>query len=160
MLLRQADGRGLRLHVDAGGVRPLVVDGGDAHDVLRRDLAHGAGGVRQLRAAEDAVADGVDAGDARLHLVVYDDAAAVVFNLPGVEVQALRVRAAADGDEQVVDQLGGIAAAARPYVGHADGKARQQGKKTRARAVSLPTHMALSHPYAAASAPPLTGQVD
>ena len=111
LLLRQADGRGLRLHIDAGGVRFLVVDGGDAHDVLRRDLAHGAGGVRQLRAAEDAVADGVDAGDARLHLVVYDDAAAVVFNLPGVEVQALRVRAAADGDEHLLGlEADGLAA--------------------------------------------------
>ena len=57
LLLRQADGSGLRLDVDAGGIRALIVDRRDPHDVLRRDLAHRRRGVRKLGVTEHAVAE-------------------------------------------------------------------------------------------------------
>ena len=73
-----------------------------AADVLRRHLAHGAGGVGQLGVAHDTVADGIHAGDAGLHLVVDDDAALVVLQPGGVQVQAGGVGLPADGNQYLL----------------------------------------------------------
>ena len=52
LLLGQAHGGGLRLNVNTGGVGGFIIVGLMAADVLRRHLAHGAGGVGQLGEAE------------------------------------------------------------------------------------------------------------
>ena len=112
LLLRQADGSGLRLDVDAGGIRALIVDRRDPHDVLRRDLAHRRRGVRKLGVTEHAVADGVDAGNAGLHLLVDEDAATVIIELTSLQIKGRRVGAAADSDQHLLrlkgDRLAGL----------------------------------------------------
>lgn len=59
-------------------------------------------------------------------------------------------------NDQVVDQLGSIAAAQRPHVRHMAAKQVSSGI-IRVTAASLPPHMALSVPFSAPSTPPLTG---
>ena len=66
----------------------------------------------QLGLAKDAVADGVHAGDIGLHLIVDDDAAAVVVHSTGFQVQGSGVGTAADGHQDLLslegDRLAGL----------------------------------------------------
>ena len=96
--LGQADGGDLRAAIDAAGdeVQP------DARRAARKPL-HASRSLRrrdvgQLHRRRN-IADGIDAGDARLPVLIRVDAAAVRLRLEAVCEQALPVRAAAEGRE-------------------------------------------------------------
>ena len=96
--LGQADGGDLRAAIDAAGdeVQP------DARRAARKPL-HASRSLRrrdvgQLHRGRN-IADGIDAGNARLPVFIRMDAAAVRLRLEAVCEQALPVRAAAEGRE-------------------------------------------------------------
>ena len=86
------DGAGDDVEADAVGLAQDMVDGTQALCL---------GGMGELDATVD-VADGIDAGDVGLHVVIDGDALAVVGNASSLQVEVVHVGAAARGDEDDV----------------------------------------------------------
>ena len=110
----EAHVRDLRIGVGGPGddeVGRLAVGDGE-ECVLQHDAGGGVGGVGELVLERD-VAGGVDVGVGGLQLVVDGDAFGVGFDARGVQVQAVDVGRATDGEEDVVHLDGALFAVLR-----------------------------------------------